>query len=122
MKDLEYVEEYIKDREYNTPELAISCRVMLEGKIKSFGTVTASDTQEAYEIVSEFEKKLYKRNTFPLPEVIKLDVLKHETSLEVEEEKTTCDIKLKQKSKEQIEKDQARLWGFSLHHKAQDTK
>ena len=94
----------------------------ITGKIKSFGTVTASDTQEAYEIVSEFEKKLYKRNTFPLPEVIKLDVLKHETSLEVEEEKTTCDIKLKQKSKEQIEKDQARLWGFSLHHKAQDTK
>ena len=94
----------------------------ITGKIKSFGIVEANDIQEAREIVGELEQKLYKRKTFTLPETIKLDVLKHEMSLEVEEKKPLCDTKLRQKSKEQIEKDQARLWGFSLHHKAQDTK
>lgn len=94
----------------------------IAGKIKSFGIVEANDIQEAHEIVSELEAKLNKRKTFTPPEAIKPDILRHEVSLEIEEIKTPCDIKLKQKSKEQIEKDQARLWGFSLHHKAQDTK
>lgn len=32
MKDLKYIEEYIKDRKYNTPRLAISLRVTLDEK------------------------------------------------------------------------------------------
>lgn len=94
----------------------------ITGKIKSFGIVEANDIQEAREIVGELEKKSYKRKTFTPPEVIKPDMFRHETNITIEEIKTPCDIKLKQKSKEQIEKDQARLWGFSLNHKAQDTK
>ena len=46
MKDLTYIEQYIKDREYNTPELAISCRVMLDGKIKYCARFLMVDTED----------------------------------------------------------------------------
>ena len=46
MKDLTYIEQYIKDRECNTPELTISCRVMLEGKIKYCARFLMVDTED----------------------------------------------------------------------------
>lgn len=46
MKDLSYIEEYIKDRKCNTPELAISCRVMLDGKIKYRARFLMVDTED----------------------------------------------------------------------------
>lgn len=46
MKDLTYIEEYIKDRECNTPELTISCRVMLDGKIKYCARFLMVDTED----------------------------------------------------------------------------
>lgn len=47
MKDLTYIEEYIKSREYNTPELAISQRVTLDGKIKYLARFLMVDTEDA---------------------------------------------------------------------------
>lgn len=46
MKDLTYIEEYIKDRNYNTPEFAISCIVMLDGKIKYRARFLMVDTED----------------------------------------------------------------------------
>jgi hypothetical protein len=43
---LEHIEEYIKDRECNTPELAISCRAMLDGKIKYRARFLMVDTED----------------------------------------------------------------------------
>ena len=43
---LEYIEQYIKDRECDTPELAISCRVMFEGKIKYCARFLMVDTED----------------------------------------------------------------------------
>lgn len=43
---LERIEEYIKDREYNTPELIISCRVVLDGKIKYRARFLMVDTED----------------------------------------------------------------------------
>ena len=47
MKDLTYIEEYIKSREYNTPELVISQRVTLDGKIKYLARFLMVDTEDA---------------------------------------------------------------------------
>lgn len=45
-RTLEHIEEYIKDRECNTPELTISCRVMLDGKIKYRARFLMVDTED----------------------------------------------------------------------------
>ena len=46
IKDLERIEQYIKDREYNIPEFSISCRVMLDGKIKYCARFLMVDTED----------------------------------------------------------------------------
>jgi hypothetical protein len=43
MKDLTYIEEYIKDRKYNTPEFAISWDVTLDGEIKYWARFSMTD-------------------------------------------------------------------------------
>lgn len=48
MKDLSYIEEYIKDRNYNTPELTISWRVTLDGKNKYWSRFLMIDDEDDY--------------------------------------------------------------------------
>ena len=47
MKDLTYIEEYIKDRKYNMPEFAISWDVTLDGEIKYGARFLMVDTEDA---------------------------------------------------------------------------
>ena len=48
MKDLKYIEEYIKDRKYNTPRLAISLRVTLDEKNKYWSRFLMIDDEDDY--------------------------------------------------------------------------